>query len=141
MNGSASYEYPDAAGYPDGMGFLDEGTAPLVDNLTAEVVRSIDRPSSDADRDIAVQRDDVRGLYTASSDGVEVATVRFTERDGRVVLVATTAIPEIRGRGVAADLVAFALDDIRERGRKVIVECTFVSAFIAENQEYAALLD
>ena len=71
---------------------------------------------------------------------LEVANIRFDEEDGRIVLITTTVVPEFRGRGIATDLIADALDDLRERGLRITVRCPVVAAFIAENPQYADLL-
>ncbi|MDQ0894942.1 GNAT family N-acetyltransferase [Agromyces ramosus] len=134
-------EYPDAAGYPDGTGFLGEGTVALVDEVTAGAVRDVDRPSADAASEIEVHRRDEDHVYVATIDDRELASIRYDEVDGRVVVLTTTVAPEFRGRGIAADLIADALDDLRERGRRITVRCPVVAAFIAGNPQYADLLD
>lgn len=138
---AAPIEYPDAAGYPDGAGFLDEGTAVLVDEVTADAVRAVDRPSADAESEVEVHRLDDRHVYAATIDGLEVATVRFDEVEGRVVVITTNVVPEFRGRGLATELIADALDDIRERGEKVTVLCPVVAAFMKGNTQYEDLID
>ena len=136
---SQRYEFPDAAGYPDGTGFLDEGTAALVDEVVAGAVRDVDQPSADADSEIDVRRD--AHAYVAIRDGRELATLRFDEADGRAVVLTTTVVPEFRGRGIAAALIADALDDIRDRGLRVTVYCPVVAAFMSGNQQYSDLID
>ena len=140
-HGSEPIEYPDAAGYPDGTGFLDEGTAELVDEVTADALRQVDLPSADADAEIEVHRLDDRHVYSATIGGREVANVRYDEADGRVVVITTNVVPEFRGRGIATELIADALDDIRERGRRVTVLCPVVAAFMEGNPQYADLID
>ena len=134
-------EFPDAAGYPDGRGVLDEGTAALVDEVTTDAVRQVDRPSADAEYDLEVHRFDDEHVYAVTIEGREVASLRYHEADGRTALITTTVVPEFRGRGIATDLIADALDDIRERGTRVTVYCPVVAAFIAANPEYADLVD
>lgn len=134
-------EYPDAAGYPDGTGFLEEGTAALVDEVTAGAVRDVDRPSADAASEIEVHRRDDEHVYAATIDGIELASIRYDEVDGRIVVLTTAVVPEFRGRGIAADLIADTLDDLRERGRRITVLCPVVAAFIVGNPQYANLLD
>ena len=136
-----AFEYPDEAGYPDGAGFLDEGTAALVDEVVADAVRDVDRPSTDSETEIDVHRDDERGVYLASMGELEVANLRFDETDGRVAVHTMTVAPEFRGRGIATALIADALDDIRARGQHVTVYSPVVVAFIAENPQFADLLD
>ena len=50
-------------------------------------------------------------------------------------------LPRFRGRGIATELIADALDDLRERGTRITVLCPVVSAFIANNPAYADLAD
>lgn len=134
-------EYPDAAGYPDGTGFLDEGTAALVDEVKADAVRAVDRPSADADAEIEVRRLDDRKVYAATIGDLEVANLRYDEVDGRIVVITTTVVPEFRGRGIATDLIADVLDDLRERGERITVLCPVVTAFMHSNTQYADLID
>ena len=140
-DGFRPIEYPDSAGYPDGTGFLDEGNAALVDEVTADAVRAVDRPSADADAEIEVHRLDDKHVYAATIGGLEVANLRYDEVDGRIVVLTTTVVPEFRGRGIATDLIADALDDIRERGRRVTVRCPVVAAFMAGNPQFTDLID
>ncbi len=138
---SERFEYPDAAGYPDGGGTLDEGTAALVDEVTADALRAVDTPSEDADAEIEVHRDDERGVFAATLEGLEIATIRYDLDGDRITLITTTVEPEFRGRGIATDLIADALDDLRETGTRFTVRCPVVAAFIAGNPEYAGLAD
>ena len=138
---STPIEYPDRAGYPDGTGYLDEGQAVLVDEVTADALRAVDRPSADAEAQIEVHRLDDRHVYAATIGELEVANIRFDEEDGRITLITTTVVPEFRGRGIATDLIADALDDLRERGEPITVLCPVVAAFMRSNSQYADLLD
>jgi hypothetical protein len=45
-----------------------------------------------------------------------------------------------RGRGLAAELVRFALDDVRARGLQAVPLCWFVARFIDEHPEYSDLV-
>lgn len=137
----ARFEYPDNAGYPDGAGFLDEGTAALVDEVRAGAVRDVDTPSADAESEVEVHRLDDEHVYAATLGGLRVATIPYDESDGRITVFTTTVDPEFRGRGLATELIAYTLDDIRERGMKVTVRCPVVAAFIAGNSQFADLVD
>jgi len=48
--------------------------------------------------------------------------------------------PELRGRGIAEELVRQALDDVRQRGYKVIPSCWFVRVYIDRHSQYRDLL-
>lgn len=139
--GPERFEYPDAAGYPDGRGVLDEGTAQLVDEVTASAVRGVDEPSADSDVEIVVRRVEDRGVFSATIDGREVANVRYQSEGDRIIVLTTTVLPEFRGRGIATALIADALDDIREDGLGLVVHCPVVAAFIGSNSQYADLVE
>ena len=62
--------------------------------------------------------------------GRQIANIRYDEVEGRVVAVKTTVVPEFRGRGIAEELTAYALDDIRDRGMRVTVYCPYVTRSI-----------
>lgn len=139
---STSFEYPDTAGYPDGTGFLDEGTAGTQTLAsTADALRDADRPSADADSEVRVRRDDGTRQYNATMGGRAVGDIRYDEVEGRVVVLSTTVVPEFRGRGLGEELIAYALDDIRERGMHVTVYCPLVTTFLTNNRQFSDLID
>jgi predicted GNAT family acetyltransferase len=48
--------------------------------------------------------------------------------------------PELRGRGIAEQLVRAALADARTAGNKVVPACSYVAKFIERHHEYQDLL-
>ncbi|KAA8879839.1 N-acetyltransferase [Nocardia colli] len=52
----------------------------------------------------------------------------------------TMTFPEFRGRGVAAEVVEYALKDSRDNGYSVIPTCWYVEKYIGEHREYADLV-
>ncbi|MBF6467838.1 N-acetyltransferase [Nocardia beijingensis] len=52
----------------------------------------------------------------------------------------TLTFPEFRGRGVAAQVVEFALNDSRAAGYSVIPTCWYVEQYISQHREYADLV-
>ncbi len=65
--------------------------------------------------------------------------------DYRVVLDAvvfphTEIEPPLRGQGLGAELVRYALDDVRRSGGKVVPHCWYVAEFIAEHPEFSDLV-
>jgi predicted GNAT family acetyltransferase len=52
-----------------------------------------------------------------------------------------TYVPEsMRGQGVAAALVRYALEHVKVRNGKVVAVCSYVAGYIARHSEYSALL-
>ena len=78
--------------------------------------------------------------YELSVDG-EVASFAEYFDDGDVLVFphAVTAL-RYRGNGFAEQVVRFALDDVRERGKHLVASCWFVAEFIADHSEYADLV-
>ena len=96
-NSDQRIEYPDATGYPDGAGFLDEGTVTLIDEATAGTVREVDRPSADTDAEIMVRHHVDERVYAATIDGRQIASFRYDLVDGRIIVLTTTVPPSSAG--------------------------------------------
>ena len=127
------FEYPDRAGYPDGVGTLTEDQVVLIDEVKDDHSPTItffvtdDRPS---------------GTYEAISGDTVIGGLTYTvPSESRLVLVAAAVFPEYRGQGVATELIRRVLDDIRANGRTITVLCPIVRAFIDRNPEYEDLVD
>lgn len=61
-------------------------------------------------------------------------------RDGdRITFTHTEVPPAIGGRGIAAAIVKFALDDARARGLRVASTCWYVTDYIRDHPEYQDL--
>jgi predicted GNAT family acetyltransferase len=72
--------------------------------------------------------------------GDDVVGVADYDIEGDVVVFPHTEIEESRrGQGLGAQLVQFALDDVRTTNRRVVARCWYVREFIAEHPEYADL--
>jgi len=69
-----------------------------------------------------------------------IGQIDYTVAGGVVGFVHTGTSDRYRGRGLAARLTAFALADLRDRGRRVAPLCPFTAAYIAANPQYADLV-
>jgi len=91
--------------------------------------------------DDLVLRDNPAELrYEALRGGTVLAEIRYRTEPGLVVLVHTDVAPSAEGTGVGSTLVKAALDDIRERGLRVVPFCPFVAAYIRRHPEYRDLV-
>ncbi|MDJ0395777.1 GNAT family N-acetyltransferase [Rhodococcus sp. G-MC3] len=71
----------------------------------------------------------------------EAAFSEYFDADTKRNFYHTVTLPQYRGRGLAAVLTEYALDDTRARGMTVVPACWFVNEFIETNAEkYANLL-
>jgi predicted GNAT family acetyltransferase len=90
--------------------------------------------------DGTLRRDDGGARYEWVVDGDVVARMEYRADGDRLVIHHTYTEPRWRGRGIAADLVRAALDDLRTRDAVIVPTCWFVADFVADNPEYAPML-
>jgi uncharacterized protein len=81
-----------------------------------------------------------RSRYEITVDGRVVGFAEYTRHDDTVVFPHTEIEPSMRNRGLGAELVRGALDDVRARGNAVVAQCWYVAEFIDQHTEYADLL-
>jgi predicted GNAT family acetyltransferase len=128
------FEYPDEAGYPDGVGTLSQDQTVLIDEV-------IDDPHA-LEIDFYVVNDEENGIYEAIVGDTAIGGVPYSiVGDGRVVLLGTSVYPDYRNQGVGTELIRRVLDEMRTRGKTVTVMCPVVRTFIDHNPDYADLVD
>lgn len=80
-----------------------------------------------------------RWIATLGDEAIGELTYRFV--GGRVALLSTWVNHPYRNHRVATELIARALDEIRETGKKITIICPVVGEFIARNPQYRDLID
>ncbi|MEV4275488.1 GNAT family N-acetyltransferase [Actinoplanes xinjiangensis] len=73
-------------------------------------------------------------------DGEVGALATYRLRDGVVNILHTETAPPMRGRGLAGELARQTLDQIRERGDRVVPSCPFFARWIEEHPAYRDLV-
>ena len=66
--------------------------------------------------------------------------ISYQERDNTLIYDHTIVPQSLGGRGVGSALVKRALDFAHEHDKKVIPQCSFVSAYIKKHPKYQDLL-
>jgi predicted GNAT family acetyltransferase len=89
--------------------------------------------------DIVNDAEHLRWEAVLNEDTVAELTYRYV--GGRIVLLSTWVAHPYRRQGVATELIARVLDEIRETAQKITIICPVVGEFIARNPEYADLID
>lgn len=89
---------------------------------------------------LQVRLDSTGSRYEGRIDDQQVGVVDFRLRDGVVLITHTGTEPQWRGRGIAAALTRYALDDLRHSGRRIQAICPYTAHFIAEHPDYRDLL-
>ena len=68
--------------------------------------------------------------------GEAMARLDYELDAGRVVMTHTFVPAELRGRGLAEQLVRVALAWVRTRGGRVVPACSYVATFIERHAEF-----
>ena len=59
----------------------------------------------------------------------------------RIIGIAEYELPDVEGLGVGSRLARGALDDVRRRGLRAVVECPFISAYVKRHHDYDDLIE
>ena len=91
-----------------------------------------------------MERDPVRHNKAASRYELQVdgrTAVLSYRLAGDVVTFTHTGVPpELEGKGVGSQLIAEALQDVRNQGLKIVPECPFVVAYVRHHPEVKDLV-
>lgn len=87
----------------------------------------------------SVQHNAARHRYEVIVDG-HLSVCEYEDAGGRRVFTHTFVPAELRGRGIAEQLVRAALADVHAAGLKVVPACSYVARFIERHREFQDLL-
>jgi len=80
-----------------------------------------------------------RSRYEILVDGEVVGIADYHDDGETRVFPHTYVDPAWRGRGLAEELVRYALDDVRASGLRIVPACWYVAQFVGAHPEYADL--
>src|SRR3954447_15662939 len=89
---------------------------------------------------IPVENNEAEQQYEMHVDG-QTAVAEYVLLGDRIILTHTEVPGELEGRGIASQLVRFALDDARSRHMSVVPRCRFVTAYLKRHPEYEDIVD
>ena len=78
--------------------------------------------------------------YEAVLDDRVVGISQYSLADDVITFLHTEVDQSAEGKGIGSRLAAGALDDVRQRGLRVVARCPFISAYIRRHPDYADLL-
>jgi uncharacterized protein len=78
--------------------------------------------------------------YELLLDSEVVGVADYRVEGDAVVFPHTEIASRLRGKGLGAELVRGALDDVRGTGNRVVPRCWYVAEFIEANPEYQDLV-
>ena len=83
-----------------------------------------------------------RNRYEAKRGTSVIGVAEYEVTPKLIVFTHTLVQPEHEGQGIGSALVQFALDDVRQDGRRQVLPlCSFVRHWIDEHPDYASLLE
>lgn len=88
---------------------------------------------------ITVTHNPDENRYEAVVDGL-LSVCEYEVVNDRMVFTHTFVPPQLRGQGIAEQLVRPGLDAARAAGKKVVPACSYVAAFIRRHPEYQDLV-
>jgi predicted GNAT family acetyltransferase len=84
---------------------------------------------------------DAGGKYELLDDGEVIGVSGYRDSGERRVFTHTEIDAAYAGKGLASQLVRFALDDARRKKKRVVPVCPMVASFIGKYPEYEDLVD
>jgi predicted GNAT family acetyltransferase len=98
-------------------------------------------PPTESAPDIVIRDNPESQTYDAMMDGEIVGTLVYELEGPRIVITHTAVQARLQHRGIATELIAATLNDIRAKGKRVTILCPIVDQFIGTHPEYADLVD
>ena len=90
--------------------------------------------------DVEVRDNPERHRFELLVDGAIGGLATYRMRADVVVVNHSEVDPTLRGRGMGGELARRTLDQLRERGVKVVPACPFFADYIARHPEYDDLV-
>jgi predicted GNAT family acetyltransferase len=90
--------------------------------------------------DLVIVDNPAESRYEARLGDRVVGSSEYEIGEWTITFTHTETDPALEGRGIGSRLAAGALDDVRERGFRVVARCPFIAAWIRRHREYADLL-
>ena len=86
-----------------------------------------------------VRDNPAQSRYELDIDG-HTAVANYALTPGVITFMHTEVPSALSGRGIGSQLARGALDDVRDRGLKVVARCEFIAGYIAKHPEYRDVL-
>ena len=90
--------------------------------------------------DAKVQDNPDRHRFEIIVDGEIGGVALYKVRDGVVVITHSEVDDAYQGQGLGGELARQTLDQLRERGAKVVPACPFFAAYVRKHREYDDLI-
>lgn len=88
---------------------------------------------------MSIHHDREASRFELLTEGHE-SVVEYRARDGVMTITHTFVPPELRGRGIAGEIVREALEFARRENFRVVPQCGYVAAYVRRHPEFADLV-
>lgn len=100
------------------------------------------QPDPDTDDDIGFVHVPEKRRYEIRDGDTVAGFTRYRLPDDEHVDFLHTEVGEAYdGRGLASRLVAFALSDVREAGKRIIPHCPYIAVWLKRHHEFDEVID
>jgi predicted GNAT family acetyltransferase len=65
----------------------------------------------------------------------------YYEVEGERLVFVHVEVPEFEGQGIGAALIKGVFDNLRERGQKAVIRCSFMQNFLQTHPEFNDVVD
>ncbi len=89
---------------------------------------------------IEIKHDEAGSKFFANVNGKEAYLRYLFAGKGIMNMIKTYVPPELRGQGIAAEVVHAGLEYAKEKGYSVIPTCSYVETYIERHKEYEKLV-
>jgi predicted GNAT family acetyltransferase len=100
----------------------------------------MEAPKADLAKEVRIVDNPAERRYEARLEDRVVGVSEYHLVGDRIIFLHTEVDPSVEGLGVGSRLAKGALDDVRQRGLKVVAECPFIAAWLKRHRDYADLL-
>jgi uncharacterized protein len=91
--------------------------------------------------DVKVQDAPEKNRFEILVDGALGGFAAYRVRDGQVVITHSEIDRSFRGQGLGGQLAEQTLDQLRERGVRVVPACPFFAQYVAEHHDWDDILE
>lgn len=85
---------------------------------------------------IEVTLDTSHHCYVLLVNGQNLGACYYHEEDDRLIFTHTEIDPSLEGQGLGSQLARGALDDAKDRGKKIVPVCGFMAAYVGKHGEW-----
>jgi predicted GNAT family acetyltransferase len=104
-------------------------------------LRRARRPKLADVTDVKVQDDPGKNRFEILVDGALGGFAAYRIKDGLVIITHSEIDQGFRGQGLGGQLAGRTLDQLRERGARVVPSCPFFADYVAQHREWDDIIE